>query len=376
MRSDASEDETMGYKLLLADDSITIQKVVELVLAGEGFDIKATNNGDEALSAIAAFSPDVVLADIAMPVMNGYQLCEKIKSNPETKDIPVILLAGAFEPIDEEVAQKVGADDYIVKPFESQELISKVNAVLVNKAIPQAIAGGQEESEAVEAIVAEDDLWMMEDIAPAEVAEEVAAETLLDDEAGLEAAFSAGPAMDFEALKDIPEEAMDEATVLAGEDTEEFVMPPQPAVQSAPVPPVVTRPSAEPFVQARIETPSGEEVAAMMKRSFDEKIGLLFNASDMRDILRASIDAKVGSLFSSKELRDLLGESITSSVRDAAGKLLAEVAPQVIEKLLSQTLQGVAATLAKDVEKVIWETVPDLAETIISREIDKIKSEL
>jgi hypothetical protein len=270
----------------------------------------------------------------------------------------------------------VGADDYIVKPFESQELISKVNAVLVNKAMPQDVVGGQEEGEAVEAIVAEDDLWMMEEIAPAEVAEEIAAETLLDDEAGLEAAFSAGTSMDFGQVKDIPEEAMDEGTVLASEDAEEFVMPPQPALQPASVPPVVTRPSAEPLVQMRIETPSGEEVAAMLKRSFDEKIGLLLNASDMRDILRASIDAKVGSLFSSKELRDLLGESITSSVRDAAGKLLAELAPQVIEKLLSQTLQGVAATLAKDVEKVIWETVPDLAETIISREIDKIKSGL
>jgi len=375
MRSDASEEGTMGYKLLLADDSITIQKVVELVLAGEGFDIKATNNGDEALSALAAFTPDVVLADIAMPVMNGYQLCEKIKLNPATKDIPVILLAGAFEPIDEEVAQKVGADDYIVKPFESQELISKVNAVLVNKTMT-ADAGIQEESEAVEAIVTEDDLWMMEEIAPAEVAEEVAAETLLDDEAGLEAAFSAESSMDFGSGKDIPEETTDEATVLASEDAEEFAMPPQPAPQAAPVAPVTTRPSAEPSLQARIETPSREEVAAMLRRSFDEKIGLLFTASDIRDILRSSIDSKVGPLFSSGEMRDLLGESITSSVRDSAAKLLSELAPRIIEKLLSQTLQGIAATLAKDVEKVIWETVPDLAETIISREIEKIKSEL
>ncbi|HTR45297.1 MAG TPA: response regulator [Thermodesulfovibrionales bacterium] len=365
----------MGYKLLLADDSITIQKVVELVLAGEGFDIKATNNGDEALSALAAFTPDVVLADIAMPVMNGYQLCEKIKLNPATKDIPVILLAGAFEPIDEEVAQKVGADDYIVKPFESQELISKVNAVLVNKTMT-ADAGIQEESEAVEAIVTEDDLWMMEEIAPAEVAEEVAAETLLDDEAGLEAAFSAESSMDFGSVKDMPEETTDEATVLASEDAEEFAMPPQPAPQPAPVAPVTTRPSAEPSLQARIETPSREEVAAMLRRSFDEKIGLLFTASDIRDILRSSIDSKVGPLFSSGEMRDLLGESITSSVRDSAAKLLSELAPRIIEKLLSQTLQGIAATLAKDVEKVIWETVPDLAETIISREIEKIKSEL
>ena len=123
----------MGHKLLLADDSITIQKVVELVLAGEGFDIRAANNGDEALSVLPSFHPDLELADIAMPVMNGYQLCEKIKKNPATKNIPVIMLSGAFEPIDEELARKVGADGYIVKPFESQELISKVNSALLKR---------------------------------------------------------------------------------------------------------------------------------------------------------------------------------------------------------------------------------------------------
>ena len=72
----------MARKLLLADDSITIQKVVELVLAEEGFEIKAVNNGEEALAAAATFKPDIVLADIEMQKMNGYQLCEKLKMNP------------------------------------------------------------------------------------------------------------------------------------------------------------------------------------------------------------------------------------------------------------------------------------------------------
>src|SRR5512135_3096498 len=107
----------MAHKLLLADDSITIQKVVELVLAEEDFEIKSVSNGEDALAAMDSFKPDIVLADIEMPKLNGYQLCEKIKHNPGTAGMPVILLAGAFEPIDEGLLRAAGADDSIIKPF-------------------------------------------------------------------------------------------------------------------------------------------------------------------------------------------------------------------------------------------------------------------
>src|SRR5271169_2514469 len=138
-----------SYKLLLADDSLTIQKVVELVLADEHFEIKSVNDGELALEAIGSFSPHIVLADIEMPKLNGYQLCEKIKNDTATVHLPVILLTGAFEPFDEEYAKAVGADDYIVKPFESQELISKVKSLLIGvetggEEAPAAAAGVQE----------------------------------------------------------------------------------------------------------------------------------------------------------------------------------------------------------------------------------------
>lgn len=120
----------MSYKLLLADDSLTIQKIVELVLAPENFEIMTFNDGEQALMEIESFMPDIILADIEMPKLNGYQLCEKVKNNKATADIPVILLAGAFEPFDEEYAGSVMADGSIIKPFGSQELISKVKALL------------------------------------------------------------------------------------------------------------------------------------------------------------------------------------------------------------------------------------------------------
>ncbi len=120
----------MSKKLLLSDDSITIQKVVELVLSEKDFDITATNNGEEALTKLDEFVPDIVLADIEMPKVNGYELCKQIKGRQPTKNTPVMLLAGAFEPIDESKAKEVGADNFIVKPFESQELLDKIDTLL------------------------------------------------------------------------------------------------------------------------------------------------------------------------------------------------------------------------------------------------------
>ena len=116
-----------GRKLLLADDSITIQKVVDLTFADEGVNVKCVSNGREAIEALAEFLPDIVLADVFMPEMNGYEVCEYIKQNEELKHIPVMLLVGSFEPFDQEEARRVGANETLTKPFQSiRRLIEKV----------------------------------------------------------------------------------------------------------------------------------------------------------------------------------------------------------------------------------------------------------
>ncbi|MBA4348569.1 MAG: hypothetical protein C0415_01075 [Thermodesulfovibrio sp.] len=120
----------MQPKVLLADDSKTIQKVVELILVPEGFELMVFDDGKQAFQALESYAPDIVLADVEMPGLNGYQLCEKIKDNPANAQIPVVILAGAFEPFDENYAKSVGADDFIAKPFETQDLISKIKALL------------------------------------------------------------------------------------------------------------------------------------------------------------------------------------------------------------------------------------------------------
>lgn len=116
-------------KLLLADDSITIQKVVNLTFADEGFEVISVGDGNSAIDKLRENSPDLVLADVNMPGLNGYEICEKIKET--NRDMPVILLVGSFEPFDEDEAKRVGADDYLTKPFQSiSQLVSKVTNLL------------------------------------------------------------------------------------------------------------------------------------------------------------------------------------------------------------------------------------------------------
>jgi CheY-like chemotaxis protein len=118
-------------KLLLADDSPTTQKVVQLTFADEGIDVVVADDGDTAIELYEHHHPDIVLADINIPGLNGYEVCEAIRKREDNGSTPVILLAGSFEPFDVEEAHRVGANDYLTKPFSSiRRLVATVTALL------------------------------------------------------------------------------------------------------------------------------------------------------------------------------------------------------------------------------------------------------
>ena len=131
----------MSKKLLLADDSITIQKVIGITFANEDYDLTIVDNGDAALQKAQADKPHLILADVFMPGKNGYELCAAVKQDPNLQNVPVLLLTGTFEPFDEEKAVSSGANGWIAKPFESQSLIEKVEALIggaVSSSAPSA----------------------------------------------------------------------------------------------------------------------------------------------------------------------------------------------------------------------------------------------
>src|SRR4051794_15932689 len=118
-------------KLLVADDSVTIRKVVELTFADEGIEVSAVSSGEEAMQKFVAIEPDIVLLDVNMPDPTGYQICEMIKGDEATRHIPVVLLVGSFEPFDQDEAERVGADGFVVKPFQSiRDLVGRVRDLL------------------------------------------------------------------------------------------------------------------------------------------------------------------------------------------------------------------------------------------------------
>ncbi len=128
-------------KILLADDSVTIRKVVELTFADEGIDVVSVADGDAAMIAFVEDQPDLVIADINMPGVGGYKICEIIKEDDETRHIPVILLTGSFEPFDAGEASRVGANFYFTKPFQSiRDLVEKVTDLLDTNAFEPASA--------------------------------------------------------------------------------------------------------------------------------------------------------------------------------------------------------------------------------------------
>ena len=126
------------HKLLLADDSVTIQRVIELTFSGEDVQVLAVNDGEQAIARIPLERPDVVLADIGMPRKGGYDVAAFVKGHPDLAHIPVLLLAGAFEPVDQARAEQVRADGVLIKPFEPRQVIERVKELLAMRQAPVA----------------------------------------------------------------------------------------------------------------------------------------------------------------------------------------------------------------------------------------------
>ena len=129
-------------KILVADDNSNIQRMVGLALKDQGIEVVAVGNGEAAVRKISELRPDLVLADVFMPVRNGYEVCQYVKEDESLKHIPVILLVGAFDPLDEQEVQRVGADGVLKKPFVPPDpLIAMVKAALERAGISLSPAG-------------------------------------------------------------------------------------------------------------------------------------------------------------------------------------------------------------------------------------------
>jgi CheY-like chemotaxis protein len=138
----------VAHTLLLADDSVTIQRVIELTFADEDVRVVAVSDGDQAIARLESAPPDIVLADIGMPGKNGYEVARYVKQTPKLAHIPVVLLTGAFEPVDQARAAEVRCDGVLAKPFEPQLVIGRVKELLTPpQSAPAHVASAAESAE-------------------------------------------------------------------------------------------------------------------------------------------------------------------------------------------------------------------------------------
>jgi DNA-binding response OmpR family regulator len=120
----------MSKYILIVDDAPNIVLSLEFLMKKEGYDVHSVSNGEEAMEAIAEKIPDMLLLDVMMPRKDGYEVCQELRANPDWKNIKIIMLTAKGRDVEKEKGLALGADDYVIKPFATQELVNKVKALL------------------------------------------------------------------------------------------------------------------------------------------------------------------------------------------------------------------------------------------------------
>lgn len=120
----------MANKILVVDDEPNIVLSLEFLMKQAGFQVRTASDGEAALAAVAAETPDLVLLDVMMPRKNGYEVCQAIRANPDWKGVRIIMLTAKGREVEREKGLALGADDYITKPFATQEVVERVRELL------------------------------------------------------------------------------------------------------------------------------------------------------------------------------------------------------------------------------------------------------
>jgi len=343
-----------GRKLLLADDSATIQKVIDLTFADEGVRVVAVGNGQEAIDQIEEIAPDIVLADVFMPARNGYEVCEYVKTNEKLKHIPVMLLVGSFEPFDEAEARRVGADDILTKPFQSiRRLIDRVGALVgsptpVDKERPTAELPKVEEPEEDAAFMDTHELEVTTaDTMP--LKDVVLPMESLPREENMEPGVtedSSDVLLDLGELEPVRASAEDDEFVL---DLDEDVAP---AYEAAP--------ARAPYVEPQVK----EAVAAAgaYESSYQPEVHSPF--ADTQEVPYVS---HVHDVVKPERVYDEPAPAApaTSVTPD-------QLSPEMIDAIARRCVELMSD---KVIREIAWEVVPDLAELLIKKQLEEKESQ-
>ena len=391
-----------GRKLLLADDSATIQKVIDLTFADEGVQVVSVSNGQDAIDRLLDLKPDVVLADVFMPSPNGYEVCEYVKTNEQLKHIPVMLLVGSFEPFDEAEARRVGADDILTKPFQSiRRLIDRVGSLVSSPPpakenptleLPRTETPGEEEPmDAHELEVTTADTLRLDE-------EEISAIQAKVEEPGeeiMETGIREVSDLKHDSQADQSDVLLDLGDLDAvGEASDDFVLEldddevsqPEvvtPAYEAAPTYDAASAYEAAPAYESApayeaapaYETSSFEAAPAYETRAFvepqvteaphfQEEIHDSF--ADTQDVSYA-IAQPEPEVESAPAAVEQAPTSVESAVRSVAP---GDLSPEMIDAIARRAVELMSD---KVIREIAWEVVPDLAELLIKKQLEESK---
>lgn len=348
-----------NISILLADDSITIQKVVGIIFAGDGYTLTVVDNGAAAVQKAQEIQPDVLLIDVLMPGMDGYEVCEKIRATPGLADKPILLLTGSFEAFDEARAARCGADAHITKPFESQQIIAKVQELY---ALGQQRAAGGQPAAATESAFN----------VPPPVVEP--------------ASFVEPTSFEPPASVEEPAEPIGfEPTAL--ETTPAFEPPAQPAVSPDDPWGAFTQ---QPVAEAVVAPPSvpGFESTGIEMEFEQPDVMAMVAEEPLPSVVEQAGDPHIGASWvpveeQTFEFQEQVAEPPPAVIeesqpvampQDEPVPVVAPVAAAAGAVTLSdeQLKQALMSVSKETIERIVWEVVPDLAESLIKETIRRI----
>ncbi|MEI6703548.1 MAG: response regulator [Deltaproteobacteria bacterium] len=377
----------MSIKLLLADDSITIQKVIGIIFGGEDYALTIVDNGKAAVEKASELSPDVLLIDALMPGMTGYEVCEAVRAIPALASKPILLLTGSFEPFDEDKAKKCGADDFLAKPFESQQIVNKVKELAelgASRAVNTGSAEPSDTSEPLEAFAAPAESMTAPDSAtPPETSQSTAPSDIWG-------AFTPEPEPEASAVADVSPEPSDTAFsdffepdvfAIVSEESDSQI------VQSADAPQATPQHTGTQWVPVEEHTFEFEKenVADIPQAAlFDQAIPVqdsAFGEIAFEDGVPAQkvpisktiiVEPAASDAILPEEEIVSLAEPVAAPVATSVPTVAATVPTE--GALSEEQLKAAISAVSKEViERIVWEVVPDLAETLIREAIRKIR---
>lgn len=390
-----------GISILVADDSITIQKVIGIIFGSEEYSLTIVDNGKAAVQKAQEVNPDVLLIDALMPGMSGYEVCEAIRKDAALATKPVLLLTGSFEPFDEDKARQCGADDHIVKPFESQQIVAKVRelyALGVNRAngVSTPVAEETAPVAPAEPLVAEEPfVFEQTAIEPAAVAEPPATE---------ESTYSFQSDAAFEPTSSLTVPVEEPAPLRTPDDpwgafTQQPAEAEVSAVSQEPAPAAFDA-ADQPDVMALMNedaplTPAPESVnehigaswVPVEEQTFEFREEVAFTPSPVmeEETTPAAEESEPPSAFTTDVFEPA---AALEPVVEEVAELPAQVAPSISASAVTVAPEAGAVTLTEEqlkaallsasretIERIVWEVVPDLAETMIREAIKKITQE-